>query len=80
MFVYTGVLVLNSLSVEIRLSFYPEYREGSHGRFISFFQRDREQDQSIPLAATITYMTLTENDQCVTEANFRAACPEPQYM
>lgn len=54
MFVYTGVLVLNSLSVEIRLSFYPEYREGSHGRFISFFQRDREQDQSIPLAASIT--------------------------
>ena len=55
-------------------------REISHGRFISYFQGDREQDQSIPLAATITYMTLTENDQCVTEANSRAACPEPQYM
>ena len=80
MFVYTGFLVLNSLSVEIRLSFYPQYREISHGRFISYFQGDREQDQSVLLAATITLMTLTEKDQCVTEASFRAACPEPQYM
>lgn len=45
---------VNALSLMMRMSCYPQEGHLPHGRFISCFQGDREEDKSVPLVSAVS--------------------------
>lgn len=52
----------------------------SYEIFISWFQGDKEEGQSVLLALTISKLTWIQNKQCAIEAHFGVASPGPRYQ
>ena len=70
------ILDSNSLFLVIGVSFCFQMQIVylSKERFISCFQGDRKEGQSVPLSLAL----LIQNNQYATEVHFGAACPRPQ--
>lgn len=63
----------------IRMFFYLQVEKAhlAQGRFVSCFQGDREEGQSVPLTLAISQVTLIQNNPSAIEAHLGVACPGP---
>lgn len=77
-FVYIALSALNSLSLAIRMSLYLRGQGGyaSHGKFISCFQGDRKEGQSVLLLLAVPQVAFVQNNEYTTLAYFEANCPD----